>query len=275
MTRNDGLPEKLAEIARELRIDILRMLHTAGSGHIGGSLSAIDILTVLFFHKMKYNPKDPDWSERDRFVLSKGHGAPALYATMARAGYFPKEELATLRQLGTRLQGHPDRKSLPGIEVSTGSLGQGLSMANGIALALRLDKNPAHVYAMLGDGEQQEGMIWEASMSAAHRNLDNLTAFVDCNGLQIDGSVEEIKDIKPLAEKWKAFGWETFIINGHSMPEILNAIDAAGLVKGKPQMIIANTVKGKGVSIFENKVKYHGVAPNDEELKIAMEELGA
>ena len=265
----------LEERAREIRIDILRMLNAAGSGHTGGSLSCVEILTALYFKVMRHRPEDPDWKGRDRFVLSKGHAAPTFYAVLAHAGYFDREELLTLRKLGSRLQGHPARGFLPGIEVSTGSLGQGLTMACGIALALRLDDLNTDVYAVLGDGEVQEGLIWEAAMSAAHRHLDNLCAIIDHNNLQIDGKVEEIKGIEPLEDKWRAFGWEVFHANGHDLKDLLDAFDAAKGIKGKPSVIIAKTVKGKGSKLFENKVEYHGVAPTDEELKIALKELGA
>lgn len=263
----------LREIAREIRKDVLVMLNKAGSGHTGGSLSVVEILTALFFGKLRHNPTNPNWQKRDRFVLSKGHAAPTLYAILAHCGYFSKNELFSLRKLGTRLQGHPDCKFTPGVEVPTGSLGQGLSMANGIALALRLDGLPSRVYVLLGDGEVQEGQVWEAAMTAAHYKIDNLCAILDNNRLQIDGWVSEIMNIEPLSKKWQAFGWATMEIDGHNFEEILKALDEAEDIKGKPTIIIAHTVKGKGVSIFENKVKYHGVAPTDEELKIALEEL--
>ena len=273
MVRKEEI-DRLKEIARLIRIDILKMLNRAGSGHTGGSLSAVEILTALYFLKMRHDPKRPHWEERDRFILSKGHAAPALYATLARAGYFPREELMTLRKLGSHLQGHPDMNTTPGVEVSTGSLGQGLSMANGMALSARLDGKASRVYVLMGDGEQQEGQVWEAAMTSSHYKIDNLCAFVDRNGLQIDGPTKEIMDIDPLVSKWKAFGWYVSAIDGHSLEEILNALNQAETVKGTPSMFIASTIKGKGVSIFENKVKYHGVAPTDEELKIALSELG-
>jgi len=265
---------RLQEIARLIRIDILKMLNRAGSGHTGGSLSAVEIITALYFSKMRHDPKQPHWEERDRFILSKGHAAPALYATLARAGYFPREELMTLRKLGSHLQGHPDMKTTPGVEVSTGSLGQGLSMGNGMALSARIDGKDTRVYVLMGDGEQQEGQVWEAAMTSSHYKIDNLCGIVDRNGLQIDGSTKEIMNIDPLVNKWEAFGWHVTAIDGHNFKEIINALDVAETVKGLPSMIIANTVKGKGVSIFENKVKYHGVAPTDEELEIALSELG-
>ncbi len=265
--------DKLKDTARQVRRDTLVMLNRAGSGHTGGSLSSVEILTALFFSKMRHRAHDPCWEERDRFVLSKGHAAPAFYAVLARCGYFPLDQLMTLRKLGSHLQGHPDCKFTPGVEVPTGSLGQGLSMANGMALALRLDGKPSRVYVLLGDGEVQEGQIWEAAMSAAHYKLDNLCAILDHNGLQIDGSVEKVMNIKPLSDKWRAFGWKVIDIDGHDYIQILNALDAAEEIKGQPTMVIAETVKGKGVSFFENKVEYHGVAPTDDELERALKEL--
>jgi len=222
---------------------------------------------------MRHNPKDPKWPDRDKFILSKGHAAPALYAVLARCGYFETSNLMTLRKIGSILQGHPDMKVTPGVEVSTGSLGQGLSLANGLALASRLDKRKTRIYVLLGDGEAQEGQVWEAAMSSAHYNLDNICAILDFNGLQIDGRVKDIMNIEPILDKWKAFGWESTIIDGHNFIEILNTLSWAKENKGKPSIIIAKTIKGKGVSIFENKVKYHGVSPTDEELSIALNEL--
>lgn len=266
---------QLEEIARQVRIDVVTMLHEAGSGHTGGSLSATDLLVALFFGKIRLDPRAPLWPLRDRFVLSKGHAAPAYYAILARLGFFDRHELLSLRKFGSCLQGHPDSRCTPGVEVSTGSLGQGLSVANGMALAARLDGLPIRIYALLGDGEVQEGQIWEAAMSASHFTLDNVTALLDNNRLQIDGAVADIMSIEPLADKWRAFGWHTVAIDGHDMAEILAALDEAEQVKGQPSMIIAKTVKGKGVSIFENQVKYHGVAPTAEEKAIALRELGA
>jgi transketolase len=263
----------LNEKARQIRIDVLDMLNRAGSGHTGGSLSAADILTALYFSKMKHNPSDPRWEDRDRFVLSKGHGAPVLYATLAQCGYFDREELKSLRKLGGMLQGHPDMNSTPGVEFSTGSLGQGLSIANGMALGLKLDKKTARVYVLLGDGEVQEGQIWEAAMSAAHYKIDNLCALLDHNGLQIDGPVKEIMNIEPIADKWRSFGWHVLEVDGHSIEALLDALDTAEKIKGKPSIIICATVKGKGVSFFENKLKYHGVSPSDDELERALQEL--
>ncbi len=266
--------DQLNEIARQLRIDIVRMLNESGSGHPGGSLSSIDIITALYFSKMNHDPMYDDDTDRDKFVLSKGHCAPALYVALAHCGYFDKKHLMTLRKIHSILSGHPFAPYTPGVEVSTGSLGQGLSMANGMALAGKLDGRKGNVYCMLGDGEIQEGQIWEAAMSAAHYKLDNMIAILDNNGLQIDGPVKEIMGIEPIREKWEAFGWAVTEIDGHDMSAILDAIDWANAVKGKPAIIWAHTVKGKGVSFMENKVAFHGVTPTDEELEIALVELG-
>lgn len=264
----------LKEQARIVRIEILKMLTQSGSGHTGGSLSAADIVTALYFYKLRHKPEDPKWPERDRFLLSKGHAAPLLYTALALTGYFDKSLLSTLRKTGSPLQGHPSSKMLQGVEVSTGSLGQGLSIANGIALGLRLDKSPSRVYCLLGDGEIQEGQVWEAAMTAGHYMLDNICAIVDLNSLQIDGRCEDVMKIDPVAEKWKAFNWHIFEIDGHNMEEIVNTLDEAEKIKGKPSVILAKTIKGKGVSIFEGKVEYHGLAPTKEELEIALKELG-
>ena len=265
--------EELKSISKRIRIKILHMLTLAGSGHTGGSLSAADVATAIYFSKMKFDPANPQWEDRDRFIMSKGHAAPLIYAIMAAAGYFPKETIDTLRKVESPLQGHPCCKRLPGIEVSTGSLGQGLSVANGMALGLRLDNNPARVYCIMGDGEIQEGQIWEAAMTAAHYNIDNICAVVDNNELQIDGPVEEVMGIQPVHDKWEAFGWHTISIDGHDMEEILRALDEAENTKGKPTVIIANTTKGKGVSFFENKVEYHGAAPSQDEFERAVKEI--
>jgi len=266
--------QQLQKIARELRVDVLVMLYKAGSGHTGGSLSIIEIITALYFKIMNHDVRDPDKPDRDRLVLSKGHGAPAMYVALSKAGYFPRRELWTLRKLGSILQGHPDMILTPGVDFSTGSLGQGLSVANGMALSMKIDNNPARVYAILGDGECQEGQIWEAALTASHHKLDNIMAFVDYNGLQIDGRVENIKSIAPLEDKWKAFGWKTFSVDGHDLVEIINTIETAKNTNdGKPTMIILNTVKGKGVSFMENQVNYHGVSPTEQELKDALIEL--
>lgn len=266
--------EFLREKARIVRIELLKMLTAAQSGHTGGSLSAADIVTCLFFNKMKHNPLEPDWPDRDRFVLSKGHAAPLLYTVLALTGYFDVSLLRSLRKLGSPLQGHPSSKMLKGVEVSTGSLGQGLSVANGVALGLRLDKRPSRVYCLLGDGEMQEGQVWEAAMTAGHYRIDNLCAIIDMNGLQIDGPISSVKNVEPVEAKWRAFGWNTIVIDGHDIHMILDALDRAESHKGQPTVILAKTVKGKGVSIFEGKVKYHGVAPTKEELEIALRELG-
>jgi transketolase len=266
---------ELKEKARSLRIEVLKMLTDAGSGHTGGSLSAADIVSALYFYKMKHNPKDPKWRERDRFILSKGHAAPILYAALAVSGYFEISLLKTLRKLGSPLQGHPCSKMLPGVEISTGSLGQGLSISNGIALGLKLDGLDARVYCLLGDGEIQEGQVWEAAMTSSHYRLDNLCAIIDNNGLQIDGHCCDVMHIEPIVNKWESFGWHVLDIDGHDMEAIVKALNKAETFKGKPTMIVARTVKGKGVSLFEGKVQYHGVAPTPEELELALKELGS
>lgn len=263
----------LRQRAKEVRREIIKMLTEAGSGHTGGSLSAADVVTALFFYKMKHRPDDPEWSGRDRFILSKGHAAPLLYAVLALSGYFDKELLKTLRKIDSPLQGHPSSRMLKGVEISTGSLGQGLSIANGIALGLRMEGADSRVYCLLGDGELQEGQVWEAAMTAAHYGTDNLCAVVDNNGLQIDGFCCDVMKIEPIAEKWKAFGWQVFDIDGHNMEQIVDALDEAGKAKGKPSVVVARTVKGKGVSFFEGKAEYHGVAPSKEEQEKALKEL--
>jgi transketolase len=273
MAVNEAQMRTLKDRARRMRIDILKTLHGCGSGHTGGSLSATDIMAALYFYKMKYDPKKPDWKGRDYFILSKGHAAPVLYATLAHAGFIETAELCTLRKLGSRLQGHPDSKYLPGVEISTGSLGQGLSVACGIALAHKLDKATNRVYAVLGDGELQEGQIWEAAMTGAHYKLDNLCILVDNNGLQIDGPVAKVMGVEPIADKWRAFGWDVQDIDGHDMAQIVAALDKAETVKGKPTAIVCRTVKGKGSKVFEGKVEFHGTTPSKEELEIALKEL--
>lgn len=265
--------EEAIKRARHLRANIVRMLTKAGSGHPGGSLSIIDILNVLYFEEMNIDPKNPKMEDRDRFVLSKGHAAPALYAVLAEKGYFPEEELWTLRKTGAILQGHPDMKKIPGVDMSTGSLGQGLSAANGMAIAAKLNHKSYRVYAAAGDGEIQEGQIWEAAMSAAHYKLDNLILFVDWNGLQIDGPNDEVMTVAPIDAKFRAFGWNVISINGHDYDAIRGAIAAAKSVKGKPTAIVAATVKGKGVSFMENQVGWHGKAPNEEQCQEALKEL--
>lgn len=264
----------LMEKAKEIRVEILRMLTTAGSGHTGGSLSAADIVAALFFYKMRHRPDDPKWRERDRFILSKGHAAPVLYAALALSGYFDPDMLKTLRKIKSPLQGHPCSTKLPGVEISTGSLGQGLSIANGIAMGLKLDGLSSRVYCLLGDGETQEGQVWEAAMTASHYRLDNLCALIDNNGLQIDGHCCDVMCIEPIVDKWEAFGWNVIDINGHDMKAISEALDHAETLKGKPTMVVARTVKGKGVSFFEGKVEYHGLAPSHDELEMALKELG-
>ncbi|OIQ58919.1 transketolase [Moorella thermoacetica] len=265
--------QSLMATARRIRRDIVRMVGAAGSGHPGGSMSAVEIMTALYFKVMRLDPERPDWPERDRFVLSKGHAAPVLYAALAERGFFAVDKLDTLRRLGSPLQGHPDRKSLPGVEVSTGSLGHGLAVANGMALAGRLDGRDYRVYVLLGDGELEEGMVWEGAMAAAHYHLDNLTAIVDHNHLQIDGRVEEVMSPEPVADKFRAFGWEVMTIDGHDFGQILDALERAREVKGKPTVIIAETIKGKGVSFMENQAGWHGKAPKPEEVEKALAEL--
>ena len=262
---------ELKEKARKIRIDSLKLTHQAGSGHPGGSLSAADIMTVLFYHHMKYDPKNPGLEDRDRFILSKGHCTPVLYSIFADVGYFPESELASYRKLG-RLTGHPNPK-LPGVEIATGSLGQGLSVGHGMALAGKLDKKDYHVYVLLGDGELNEGSVWEAAMSAAHYKSDNLIAIVDNNKVAQDATVAELKGVEPVEKKFKAFGWNALRIDGHSIPEIKDALEQAVETEGKPTVIVADTVKGKGVSFMEGQTKWHGKAPNDEQLKQAIEEL--
>lgn len=265
--------DSLTATARQIRRDVLEMITEAGSGHPGGSLSAVEIITALYFEVMRLDPERPDWPGRDRFVLSKGHAAPALYSALARRGFFSPEELPTLRRIDARLQGHPDMKKIPGVEASTGSLGQGLSMAAGMALAGKLDRAGWRVYALVGDGESQEGQIWEAAMAAAHYRLDNLTAFLDHNGLQIDGRVTDVLSPEPLADKWRAFGWHVLSIDGHDFRAILEAIDIARRTGGRPTMIVAETVKGKGVSFMEGEAGWHGTAPTREQLAAALTEL--
>ena len=265
----------LEEKALLIRRDIIKMIATAGSGHPGGSLSAADILAVLYFHALRHDPANPNWPDRDRFVLSKGHAAPVLYAALAESGYFERSELWTLRRLGSRLQGHPDMLKLPGIEISTGSLGQGLAVANGMALAAKMDGRDNSVFALIGDGESQEGEIWEAALFAAHNRLDNLVAVTDFNDLQIDGRVSEIKNICPIDAKWAAFGWHVICVDGHDVLQLADAFAEARLVTGKPVMIEATTVKGKGVSFMEDIVDWHGKAPAPEQMLSALRELGA
>jgi transketolase len=264
---------ELKETAKKLRRHVITMLAKAGSGHPGGSLSAADIVAALYFRILRHDPKDPQWSERDRFILSKGHAAPILYAALAEAGYFSVAELATLRRLDSRLQGHTDRTLTPGVEMSAGSLGIGLSFSIGVALAARLDFKTYRTYVLLSDGECEEGQTWEAALAAAHFNLDNLTAMVDCNGMQLSGWTRDIMNLEPLVSKWQAFGWHVIDIDGHDLDQILAAFREAEKTKGKPTVIIARTTKGKGVSFMENNVTFHGKAPTREEAEKALREL--
>lgn len=272
MTRTRDEAE-LKKIALQARRDIIEMIYRAKSGHPGGSLSAAEILVGLYFGEMNHRPNEPEWPDRDRFVLSKGHVCPVYYAVLAQAGYFETEKLCTFRKIDSKLQGHPCMLKTPGVDMSSGSLGQGLSVGNGMALAGRLDGKDYRVYVLMGDGEVQEGQVWEAAMTAAHYGLDNVCAILDYNNLQIDGTISEIKEIAPLEDKWRAFGWHVISIDGHSFAEIFAALDEARATGGKPTIIIANTTKGKGVSYMENECGYHGKAPDDEGYKQAMAEL--
>jgi transketolase len=263
----------LRKHATKIRMHAINQVYYAQAGHPGGSLSCADIMSVLYFKEMRIDPKNPKWEDRDRFVLSKGHCSPALYGTLAERGFFPVDDLKGFRQLDSYLQGHPDMKKVPGVDMSTGSLGQGLSAANGMALAGKLDKKDYRVYAILGDGEIEEGQIWEAAMTAAHYKLDNLTAFLDHNGLQIDGKVTEVMSPEPVDKKFESFGWNVIVINGHDYAAIDDAIQKAKTVKGKPTIIIAETIKGKDVSFMENEPGWHGKAPNEEERNKAIAEL--
>ncbi|MGE5628086.1 MAG: transketolase [Solirubrobacterales bacterium] len=266
--------EELKDTAKVIRKDIIEMLTESGSGHPGGSLSAVEILTTLYFNKMKIDPSNYSDLNRDRFVLSKGHAAPVLYSTLARRGFFDVEELMSLRKLGSILQGHPNMNEVPGVDMSTGSLGQGISAAVGMAIAGKIDKKSYRVYALLGDGELEEGQVWEASMAAAHYKLDNLTAFIDNNGLQIDGPCSEVMTVDPIPDKFRAFNWNVIEIDGHSFEAIIEAIEAAENFKGKPTAIVCKTIKGKGVSFMENLASWHGSAPNREQCSIAVREIG-
>jgi transketolase len=263
----------LNEMAKKLRRHVITMIATAGSGHPGGSLSAADIITALYFKVMRYSPEDPHWSDRDRFILSKGHAAPILYAALAEAGYFPVAELATLRKLDSRLQGHTDMRFTPGVEMSAGSLGMGLSFGVGVALAARLDSKAYRTYVLLSDGECEEGQTWEAALSGAQFGLDNMTAIVDNNGIQLSGRTCDIMSLDPLAKKWEAFGWNTIDVDGHDLDQLLSAYYKAESTKGSPTVIVARTIKGKGVSFMENNVAFHGKAPTTEEAEQALKEL--
>jgi len=265
--------EDLKAVAKRLRRHIITMTGKAGSGHPGGSLSSVEIVTALYWKVLRHKPADPQWADRDRFILSKGHAAPLLYAALAECGYLPLAELATLRQLDSRLQGHADRTATPGVEMSSGSLGQGLSFAIGVALACRLNSKSYRTHVLLGDGECDEGQVWEGAMAAAHYKLDNLVAIVDNNGLQIDGWNCDVMNLEPLNKKWEAFGWHVTEVDGHDFAQLLNAFEQAKLVSGQPTLIIAHTVKGKGVSFMENNADFHGKAPNAAEVEIALKEL--
>lgn len=265
---------ELEKIANEIRIGIIDEVYAGKSGHPGGSLSCVDILTVLYFNQMNINPKEPKANGRDRLVLSKGHASPALYSTLATRGYFDKKELLTFRGIDSILQGHPDMKHIPGVDMSTGSLGQGLSCANGMALASKMNSDGFRVYAIVGDGEIEEGQIWEACMSAAHYKLDNLCVIVDNNNLQIDGAITEVMSSYPIDKKFESFGFNVINVDGHNIEELINAFNTAKMIKEKPTAIIAKTIKGKGVSFMENQVGWHGKAPNEEQYNEAMKELG-
>ena len=265
--------EDMEAVAKRLRHHIILMTGKAGSGHPGGSLSAVEIVIALYFRLLRHNPKNPRWPERDRFILSKGHAAPLLYAALAECGYFSVEELSTLRQLDSRLQGHTDRTVTPGVEMSAGSLGQGLSFTIGVALAGRLNLQKYRVYVLLGDGECDEGQVWEAAMAAAHFRVDNLVAIVDNNGQQIDGWNRDVMNLDPFSKKWQAFGWHIVEVDGHDLTQLIDAFNQAKLIKSQPTVIIAHTIKGKGVSFMENNLDFHGKAPTAAEVEIALKEL--
>jgi len=265
---------RLKEKAKVIRKHIIKMIAEANSGHPGGALSLVEIITALFFGGiLRYDPKNPLWEDRDRLILSKGHACAVLYAALAEAGYFPVEELLTFRKINSRLQGHPDRVKTPGVEISTGSLGQGLSVGVGVALAGKLDRKDYHVYVVIGDGESDEGQIWEAAMSANRYHLDNLTAILDRNMLQIDGNTEEVMCLEPLREKWLSFGWNVREIDGHNYDEIFNALSKDSIIPNKPRVVIAHTIKGRGVSFMENAVDFHGKPPTKEQAAKALEEI--
>ena len=265
--------KELEEKAKQVRRGIIEAVYSNQSGHPGGSLSVADIMTVLYFNEMNINPENPNWEDRDRLVLSKGHCSPALYSCLANRGYFDVEELKTFRNINSRLQGHPDKNKVPGVDMTTGSLGQGLSAANGMAIAGKIDNKNYRVYCILGDGEIEEGQVWEAAMAANKYKLDNLCVIIDNNNLQIDGTIEEVMSSYPIDEKFRSFGFEIIKIDGHNIDEILKAFEVARNIKGKPTCIIAKTIKGKGISFMENQVGWHGKAPNEEQYKQAMEEL--
>lgn len=264
---------QLEAIAKQTRRYIVEMITAAKSGHPGGSLSAVELVTALYYSVMRHDPANPDWKDRDRFILGKGHAAPVLYAVMAQCGYVPADQLNTLRQLGSIYQGHPDVRFIPSLEASTGSLGEGLSVGLGMAAAAKLNRSPSRTYVMLGDGENQEGQIWEAAMFGAFHKCDNIVAIVDYNKIQLDGFVKDIMDVAPLEAKWEAFGWHVVSLDGHDMKAVLAAFDEAAATGGKPTCLVAHTVKGKGVSFMENNPKFHGTAPSKDECAIALKEL--
>ncbi len=264
---------ELQAIAKQTRRYIIEMITAAKSGHPGGSLSAVEILVTLYFDVMRHDPNNPKWPDRDRFILSKGHACPVLYAVMAECGYTPIDELNDLRKLGSIYQGHPDVRFLPALEASTGSLGEGLSLGIGMGLAARLDQSPSRTYVVLGDGEIQEGQIWEAAMFASYHHVDNVVAILDYNKIQLDGFVRDILSLEPIVDKWKSFGWNVLDVDGHSFPALQQAFADASATKGKPTVIIAQTIKGKGVSFMENNPKFHGMAPTDDEARRALQEL--
>lgn len=266
--------DELRNKARNVRINALKAIHKANSGHPGGSLSAADIITTLYFEVMNIDPKNPKMADRDKFVISKGHAVPALYAALGERGFYDVEEMMSLRQVNSAFQGHPNMNKVPGVEMSTGSLGQGFSVSVGMAIAGKIDQNPGRVYVLTGDGELQEGIIWEAAMQAAHRKLDNLTAIIDLNGLQIDGNVSDVKAVTPVDEKFRSFGWNVINVDGHDFKELIDAFEKAKACKEMPTAIIAHTHKGKGVSFMEDQAGWHGKAPNEEELAQAIKELG-
>lgn len=266
--------KELEKIAAKVRVDVIKEIYHAGSGHPGGSLSSADLVTALYFYEMNVDPQNPEMEGRDKLVLSKGHAGPVQYAALAERGYYPVEDIMNLRKIDGKFQGHPCKGKVPGIEMSTGSLGQGFAVAGGMAIANKMDGNPGRIYSILGDGELQEGLIWEAAMSAGHYKLDNLVAIVDNNGLQIDGRNEDVMTVAPVAEKFASFGWNVISIDGHDMQQICEALDAAKACKGQPTAIIAKTVKGKGVSFMEDQAGWHGKAPSEEQAKQAVEELG-
>jgi len=270
----ESLIQELNEVARRLRLDVIDMIFRAQSGHPGGSLSAADIVAALFFHHMRLDPHQPDWPERDRFILSKGHAAPLLYAALAERGYFPTEELKTLRQLDSRLQGHPDRLKTPGVEMTSGALGHGISIGCGLALAARLDGSDSRTFVLVGDGEIQAGVAWEGVMLAAKYRLANLTVILDYNDVQLDGFVHDIMPLEPMLDKWRAFGWHTLEIDGHHMRQIVEALDTVSNIHHAPTVLIAHTTKGKGVSYMENRSTWHGRAPTKEQYEQALAELG-